>query len=340
MKKLLSLITIASLILMFSCSASAPGSSAPAAETRAAAPEPAAAAPAPVQEVKADVPAAKALKVGFIATNLSAESQARTAKQFEKSAKAKGYEATILNSEGSIENQATQMENLIQMKVDAIVIAMAHPTEIKPAIEEANKAGIPVISISSGYMDGLVCDITSNDFVMGAKITSQLFDSLGQEGNIVVIKFVKNAGCRKRGEVLDAMLPEYPGIKVLDEYTVAGTARFMDDTQNAMETFATKYGDKIDAVWTAFDQLGYACSDVLQAQGYKDVLVTGVDGNEETFRRIKEGTFYATVAQPFEDMADKAIAIIEKIGSGAEPRAAAGGQIVYVDAPLVTAETL
>ncbi|MBI9096145.1 MAG: sugar ABC transporter substrate-binding protein [Sphaerochaeta sp.] len=293
-----------------------------------------------VEPANANEPTQKIVKVGFIATNLSAESQARVAKQFKNIGEEKGWDLTILNSQGSIETQATQIDNLVQMKVDAIVLAMGHPSEIKPSISAANKAGIPVITIASGYVDGVVTDITANDFVMGAKITSHLFDTLGGKGNIVAIKFVKNAGCRKRGEVFDAILPEYPEIKLLDEYSVAATARFMDDTTSAMETFVTKYGDEIDGVWCAFDQLAYSCADVLQAQGYNDAMVVGVDGNEETFRRIENGTMAATISQPFEEMANTASVIIEKIISGVSPEDAAGSHILYVDAPLVTKATL
>ncbi len=73
-----------------------------------------------------------AVKVGFIATNFSAESQARVANAFEQLAKAKGWETVMLNSRGSYETQANQVENLVQMKVDAIILAMGHPLEIKP----------------------------------------------------------------------------------------------------------------------------------------------------------------------------------------------------------------
>jgi len=338
MKKALILTLAALLILFSSCSGEKTGSaqaSAPAAAAAQAEPK-AAEASAP----SAEPAAAKKLKVGFIATNFSAESQATVAKNFEEISKAKGWDVTILNSAGSIETQSTQMENLVQMKVDAIVLAMGHPTEIKPAIESANKAGIPVIAISSGYTDGLVCDITANDFVMGAKISSYLLDSLGGSGNIVIIKFSKNAGCRKRGEVFDAMLQEYPDIKVLGDYTVAGTSKYLDDTRGAMETFATKYGKDIDAVWCAFDQLAFACSDVLSSYGITDAMLVGVDGGEETNRRIKEGTMSATVAQPFAEMANTAIGIIEKISSGVSPEDAAGAKIVYVDAPLITKASL
>ena len=274
-------------------------------------------------------------KVGFIATNFSSEAQARVAGSFEELAKAKGWELVQLNSMGSIETQSSQLENLVQMGVDAIVLAMAHPAEIKPALDKAFEANIPVITIDSGYVDGVVADITADNFVMGGKVSTYLMDSLGGQGKIVAIKFEKHYGTRRRGKVLDVVLSEYPGIEVLAEYSVAATKRFMDDTRSAMETYVLKYGDKIDGVWCAFDQLAYVAADVLKEYGYNDVLVVGVDGNEETFRRIGAGDMSATVAQPFEDMAAKAIEIVEKISNGVNPEEAAGKKIIYVDAPLI-----
>lgn len=282
-----------------------------------------------------------AIKVGFIATNFAAESQARVANAFEKLAKANGWEPILLNSRGSYETQANQLENLVQMKVNAIVMAMAHPLEIRPALEKAFAAGIPVITIDSGYVEGVIADITCDNFVMGAKISTYLVDSLGGQGNIVVIKFEKHHGTRKRGKVLDQVLSEYPGIKVLAEYTVPASARFMEDARSAMETFVQRFGKQINGVWCAFDQLAYSASDVLQEYGLKNVIVVGVDGNEETFRRIKAGTMTATVAQPFEEMAAIAIDLVKKIViQKMKPSEAAPRKIIYVDAPLVDASNV
>jgi ABC-type sugar transport system substrate-binding protein len=134
---------------------------------------------------------------------------------------------------------------------------------------------------------------------------------------------------------LDVVLSEYPGINVLAEYNVAATARYMDDTRSAVETYALKYGDEIDGVWCAFDQLAYAAADVLSEYGINDAMIVSVDGSAETYRRIKSGQMTATVAQPFDQMADKAIEIIEKIIAGIDPKEAAGKNIIYVDAPLI-----
>ncbi|MDK2951021.1 MAG: ribose transport system substrate-binding protein [Kosmotogales bacterium] len=274
-------------------------------------------------------------KVGFIATNFSSEAQATVANEFEKLAGENGWELVLLNSAGSIEKQSTQLENLVQMGVDVVVMAMSHPNEIRSSLDYAIESEIPVITIDSGYVDGVVCDITADNFVMGAKISTYLLDSLSGNGNIIVVKFEKHQGARRRGKILDVVLSEYPGINVLAEYNVAATARYMDDTRSAVETYALKYGDEIDGVWCAFDQLAYAAADVLSEYGINNAMIVSVDGSEETYRRIKSGQMTATVAQPFDQMADKAIEIIEKIIAGIDPKEAAGKNIIYVDAPLV-----
>lgn len=286
--------------------------------------------------------AAKEISVGFIATNFSAEAQARVANSFEKLAKEKGWDVKMLNSAGSIETQSNQLENLYQMKVDAVIMAMAHPQEIRPALDKLVEAKIPVITIDSGYVDGVVADITADNFAMGAKASTFLMDTIGGQGNIIVIKFEKHYGTRRRGKVLDVVLTEYPGVKVLAEYSVVATKRFMDDTRAAMETYATRFGDQIDGVWCAFDQLAYVAGDVLQERGNKKAVIVGVDGNQETFRRIGAGQMAATVAQPFEAMAGKAIELVNALAvEGKTVEEATGGRkIFYMDAPLIDRTSL
>lgn len=281
------------------------------------------------------------LKVGFIATNFSAESQARVARSFKAEANELGWKVVQLNSMGTINKQADQMNNLVQMDVDAIVLAMAHPHEISPALERALDNDIPVITVDSGYYEGVVADITANNFVMGAKVSTYLVNQLGGEGNIVTVKFNKHFGTRRRGKVLDIVLSEYRNVEVIAEHTMSSPKKFMENTRNAMSTFVTKYGDKIDGVWCAFDQLAYAASDVLEQHGI-DAKVVGIDGNDETMRRIKNGVMTATVKQPFENMGKKAVELIDKIvNKGMSYDEATGNKdIIYLDAPLIDASDL
>ena len=284
---------------------------------------------------------AQGITVGFIATNFANEATARVANAFEKYAKEKGWNPIMLNSAGSVKTQGDQLQNLVQRKVKAIVLAHAHPQEVLDSLNEAFKAGIPVITVDSGYVDGVVADLTTDNFVLGAKISTYLVDKLGGTGNIIVIKFEKHYGTRRRGKVLDVVLSEYPGIKVLGEYTITSPQTFLADTRNAMETFVTRFGNKINGVWCAFDALAYVASDVIQEHGLKNVVITGVDGNNETFKRIREGTMTATVAQPFEAMAAKSVDLIDQIVVKKVPvEVAAPQKTIYMDAPLIDKSNL
>jgi ABC-type sugar transport system substrate-binding protein len=284
---------------------------------------------------------AQGVTVGFIATNFSNEATARVANEFERMAKAKGWTAIMLDSAGSVSTQNDQLENLVQKKVQAIVLAHAHPLDVKPALDKAIAAGIPVITVDSGYVDGVVADITADNFVIGAKMSTYLMESLGGKGNILVFKFEKHYGTRRRGKVFDEELTEYPGVKVLGSYTITSPQTFMDDTRNAMETFATRFKGQINGVWCAFDALAYVVSDVLKEHGINNVTVVGADGNSQTFKLIKNGGMTATIAQPFEAMADKAVELVEKIVVNKVPASVAAPQkTIYMDAPLVDSTNL
>ena len=110
---------------------------------------------------------------------------------------------------------------------------------------------------------------------MGATISTYMANSLGGSGNIIVVKFEKHAGCRQRGKVLDVVLSEYPDINVLEEYSVVATKSYLEDTRKAVETFVLKYGDEIDGIWCAFDQLAYVSADTLIQNGIEDAIVVG-----------------------------------------------------------------
>ena len=217
---------------------------------------------------------AEGLTVGFIATNFANEATSRAANAFEKYAKEKGWTPIMLNSAGSVKTQGDQLENLVQRKVQAIVLSHAHPLEVQASLDKAFKAGIPVVTIDSGYVNGVVADITADNFTMGARISTFFMDSLGGKGNIIVIKFEKHYGTRRRGKVFDAVLTEYPGVKVLGEYTITSPQTFLADTRNAMETYATRFKGQINGVWCAFDALAYVAGDVIQERGIKNVVIT------------------------------------------------------------------
>jgi ABC-type sugar transport system substrate-binding protein len=283
--------------------------------------------------------AAKEITVGYVAANMTATSQVRVTNAFTAQSKAQGWKVATADAKGSWPALADQIENFVQMKVDVLVVAMSDLTSVKAAIATANKAKIPVISIDSGAAPGVIADITTDNYVMGSKISSFMVDKLGHKGNIIVFKFSEHHGTRKRGKALDMVLSENPEIKVLATHNLP-PAGFMQDAQARMETYLTQFPGQIDAVWCPWDGPAMAVTMALQAArvGRDKTFVTGVDGEQATFDLIRSGSpLVATVAQPFELMAARAVQLIDELVVKGKPASqVVPSNTIYVDAPLVT----
>lgn len=282
---------------------------------------------------------ANALTVGIVVQNASALSQVRTTQAFTKMAESKGWTVLTGDGKGSAERVANFIETFVNRQVDAVVVAMAELQALKGAIETANKAGIPIYAIDSGLVPGVECNITSNNFVIGGEMGAYLADRLGYQGNIVAIGMKEHHGTRKRREALNAILEEYPNIKLLADYNVRYT-NFYEDAQKAMENFLTRFGDDIDAVWAAWDDLAVAATEILIRYGYDrdDIFVIGADGHPHAYAQIRNphSPLVATVAQEFEWFAAKAIEVIEKIHVlGQDKELVLGNGTLYVPVTLV-----
>jgi simple sugar transport system substrate-binding protein/ribose transport system substrate-binding protein len=286
--------------------------------------------------------AAADFNLAIVAFQMSSETHARAANAAAAAAKAKGWTTTILNSEGSLPKHSEQLETLIQAKPSAIVIAMGKPVEAEEQLKKAKDAGIPVIMVMSGASPHVLFDIEANEYKVGAEAALWLFGQMGFQGNILTARFDGNVGTRIRGRLLDAVLAENTGIKVLASHSMARTQSWRDDVRQGMQTLLLQHGAKVEGIWASFDGQAFVVDDILRAQGKKkgEIKFVSIDGGQETYRRIAdpESTIQATVAIPFEAMGEKAVEAIERIVVKKEPKTAlTAGPYLFMDAALVDA---
>lgn len=256
-------------------------------------------------------------RIGIVAFQMSSETHARAANQAADTAKALGYEVTLLNSRGSLAEHAAQIENLIQAKVAGIVLCMSKPVQFDAQFQEAEAAGIPIITIMSGSSDHTLFDITVNEYQVGAQAALYLLSSLNYQGKILTQRFESNIPCRIRGKELDLVLSENTGVEVAGSHTMSRTKSWREDVKNGMSALILKNQGNFDGVWASFDAQAFIIDDILTQQGVKkgDVVMISVDGGQEVFRRIKdpESLMTATVAIPFETMGQTAVESMDKI---------------------------
>ena len=280
------------------------------------------------------------LDIAWVHSNAAAQSEQRVKAGFEEWLGEKGYSwnVSFLDSQGSSEATATNLQDAASRGVDAIIITMSDLRASKAAIDVAIDAGIPVFSVDSGYVDGIQVDITTNNWAMSADVSPYLLDQMGGQGKLVFLRMAEHHGTRKRGDVMAVVLQEYGDVEVLAEHNIDYTA-FFEDTTSTMQDFVARFGEDIDAVWAPWDEPAQAAINVMQAAGLSDVKVIGIDGHPQAVAEVckPDSMMIATVSQPFEGMGAKVGDWIEQIVGEGRPRdEVIPSNIVYMDAPLVT----
>jgi ABC-type sugar transport system substrate-binding protein len=284
---------------------------------------------------------AAALDIAWVQANAAAQSEQRVKAGFDAWLAESGltdWNISILDSGGSGERTASNLQDAASRGVDAIVITMADLRASRAAIDAAVAANIPIFTVDSGYIDGVIVDITTNNWAMSADVSPYLLNEMGGQGNIIFLRMAEHHGTRKRGDVMASILAEYPDITVLAEHNIDYTA-FFEDTTTTMQDYASRFGEDIDAVWAPWDEPAQAAINALTAAGLTDVKVIGIDGHPQAVEEVcREGSMMiATVSQPFEEMGaqvgDWLVAVVQ---DGGDAATIIPSRTVYMDAPLVT----
>jgi ribose transport system substrate-binding protein len=260
---------------------------------------------------------AQAFTLGIIAFQMSSETHARVANAAAAAAKAKGWTVQVLNSEGSLPKHVAQIEELIQAKVDGIIICMGKPVETDAQLQAAKQAGVPVITTNSGASPYTLFDVQVNEYQNGAQAALYLLGKINYRGGILTERFEQNVATRIRDKVLDVVLSENTSVKVVGSHSMARTATWQDDVRNGMQALIIQNKGNFQGIWASFDGQAYVIDDILRAQGIKkgEVALVSMDGGPETYRRIKDpdSLITATVANPFEKIGETAVDAMDKI---------------------------
>ncbi|WP_291300485.1 substrate-binding domain-containing protein [Desulfosporosinus sp. BICA1-9] len=88
-----------------------------------------------------------------------------------KAAKELNVEVMIVDPQWDVVKQTADIEDFIAKKVDAMIVSAVDPKGIKPALEKAEKAGIPVISEMT-KVEGIV-PLVGTDQIEGAELAGR-----------------------------------------------------------------------------------------------------------------------------------------------------------------------
>jgi len=120
----------------------------------------------------------------------------------EEKAKELGYELVVLDSENDPAKELANIEDLITQGVDLILINPADSAAVGNAVEQANDANIPVITLDRGANKGEVVTHIASDNVAGGVLAGNFInEKLSSKGNVVELEGIAGtSAARDRGK--------------------------------------------------------------------------------------------------------------------------------------------
>jgi len=190
-------------------------------------------------------------------------------------------ELIIVSSEGDVDTQISQIEDMIVRGVDALLVIPVAPDAVAPAIEEATEAGIPVVVFAASVnTDQYVTYLQADELQFGRLQGDWLMEELGCEGNLIALNGITGnttSDLRRQGlqEAIEACPDGGANVTVLAEEDALWA---YDQGKLAVERMLAAYPD-IDGVWSQGGAMTQGAIDAFEAAGRDLVPMTGEDNN-------------------------------------------------------------
>jgi D-xylose transport system substrate-binding protein len=290
MTKRLGAVVIAAMFAFAACSGNGGSTAAPTSGTATSAP---------------GTQAASGCLVGVSWNNYTQERWAKADEpNIKKAVEAGGGSYTRTDAKDNSEQQLADVDNLIAQGAKVLIILAKDADAIKPAIDKAKAAGIPVIGYDRLIEDPYVFYITFNNKKVGTVMAQEVMKA-APSGNYAIIKGDPgdaNAEFLRSG-MTDAGIPAKGatanGITVVFEQNTANW-----DTAGArtnMEAALAANNNNIQAVLAENDGMATGAVEALKAVGLT-IPISGQDGDKAALNRVALGTQTVSVWKNANDL--------------------------------------
>ncbi|WP_312242291.1 sugar ABC transporter substrate-binding protein [Pantoea sp.] len=254
----------------------------------------------------------------------------RTAIQ--KEMQKEGVKGQVEDAKGDVSQQLQQVQNFIGQGVDAIIVNPVDTNAVKPIMDQASRANVPLIFVNrrpAAELTGKMAYVGSDSELAGRLQMEALAKAMNGKGNVaILLGDLANESTRERTKGVEAVVAKYPDIKIIQKQT----AKFMrNDAVDVVSNWMTA-GDDINAIASNNDEMAIGALQALGKNSNK-VLIAGVDGTPDALQMIKNGKMVATVFQDAQGQGEGAVQTAVKLANGQEVQ-----KVVDIPYQLITKE--
>lgn len=216
----------------------------------------------------------------------------------EAEARRLGIEVDVRDGQDDDQKQIEQVQALLNMKVDALLLCPRDENAAVAAVEAANRANVPVVTVNRKVSGGqVVAYVGADDTDGGREQGEELVKALGKDGGkIIYLQGTPGSSPQvNRNKGLRDVLDKHPEIAIAsDQYT-----DFQEDkAKSVMAGLVRRYKPgEVRAIVAQADELALPAAEVARAEGWKGLTVIGFNGTRGAFDAIQGGTMHATILQ-------------------------------------------
>src|SRR5687767_12113097 len=242
-------------------------------------------------------------KIYYMVPTLLDEFQTESVKAIEKFLKDVGYEAVTLNADNKTDLQQSQMNDVINLKPAAIVLAAVDFNALQPSIEKARAAGIPVM-IFDRQITATMSDFTSvaGTVEIGYVAAGEIQRLLKEKNGDVKGKVLQVLGDPADPYTLDIQKGFEDKMKEFSGVEIISLPAMQWEASNAGSIVADQLvaNPDIDLIFVHAAHLAVAAVASLEAAGKKpgDVMLVSSNGAPVGLDLIRKGWENVEVEQP------------------------------------------
>lgn len=194
----------------------------------------------------------------------------------------------------NLDKQIEEIYDFIDMKVDAIFINTVDWIGIKPALEDAKKAGIIIIAIDTDvYDENLIdCTILSDNYNAGVECAKDLMKN-SEEANIILLEHTIAKSAIDRIKGFEDTIKNNNNYKIVARSNCDGQ---LETAMPVVENLLAKAPDS-NVIMALNDPSALGAIMALEQKNIKNIKVYGIDGSPDGKRMIEDNRMTVTVAQ-------------------------------------------
>ena len=176
----------------------------------------------------------------------------------------------VLDAQDDVTKQVHQVEDLINRGVDAIILNPVDSDAVGSVVADANRAKIPVVTLTRPSHGGEVVQHVDTDNVSGARMAGEMVaKAMDYKGKLIELTGIPGApSTRDRASGFEEIIEKYPDIQIVAKQTANyNRQEGLEVTENLLEGYPD-----VEAIFAHNDEMALGVLAALKAANRTDVM--------------------------------------------------------------------